>query len=120
MSDNTQEENTNVVSLEAFKQAKQDSKPTIEAVPNRFPKKQPVDPDNDPDEPWIQISTADGDIVMRGYLGLTNTFLAIGTKSGKIKFAAAPGKWNYATDVTELVESDNEENDNSEDSPQAS
>jgi hypothetical protein len=56
---------------------------------------------NDPTERRILISTVDGDIVMDGHLGLSQTFLAIGDAKGQIKFAAAPGKWTYCTDVTD-------------------
>ena len=53
-----------------------------------------------PQERTILISTVDGDVVLRGFLGLSQTFIAVGDAAGQIKFAAAPNKWMYASDVT--------------------
>lgn len=55
----------------------------------------------DPNQRRILISLTDGDLVLDGYLGLTPTFLAIGDNKGNIKFAAAPGRWLYAVDVSD-------------------
>lgn len=49
----------------------------------------------------ILMTLADGDVVMDGFIGLTQSFLAIGDKHGSIKFAAAPGVWRYVLDVTD-------------------
>lgn len=54
----------------------------------------------DPLERRILISSTYGDVVMDGYLGLSQTFLAVGDAKGQIKFALAPGVWLAATDVT--------------------
>lgn len=92
----------NVISLAQFKANKSESKP--EHWPAAVPQGEPVVVTaslKDPLERRILVSTEDGDVIMDGYLGLSQTFLAIGDAKGQIKFAAAPGKWQYATDVTD-------------------
>lgn len=58
-------------------------------------------PESDPNERTLLLSLADGDIVMRGYIGVGNSFVCVGDKNGQIKFAANSAKWNYVTDVTD-------------------
>jgi hypothetical protein len=55
----------------------------------------------DPGERRILVTTVHGDVVVDGYLGLSQTFLAIGDASGAIRWAAGPEMWLYACDVTD-------------------
>lgn len=55
----------------------------------------------DPNQRRILLSLTHGDIVVDGHLGLSQTFLAVGDVNGRIKFAAAPGMWLYARDITD-------------------
>jgi hypothetical protein len=55
----------------------------------------------DPGERRILVTTVHGDVVVDGYLGLSQTFLAIGDASGAIHWAAGPEMWLYACDVTD-------------------
>lgn len=55
----------------------------------------------DPNQRRILLSLAHGDIIVDGHLGLSQTFLAVGDSNGRIKFAAAPGMWLYARDMTD-------------------
>lgn len=49
----------------------------------------------------LLLDLTDGTIEIEGFLGLTNSFLAVGDQNGNIKFAAAGGSWKYATDITD-------------------
>lgn len=96
-----------VVSLADFKAGKKDPLPAH--WPAAIPQGETVGvtasatapvPEKDPLERRILVSSTYGDIVIDGYLGLSQTFLAVGDNKGQIKFALAPGIWLAATDVT--------------------
>ena len=55
----------------------------------------------DPNQRRVLLSLTHGDIIVDGHLGLSQTFLAVGDTNGRIKFAAAPGMWQYARDITD-------------------
>lgn len=90
----------NVIDLLKFKKDKQEGKawPVNSATPETTTV---VSSATDPTERNILISTPHGDVQVQGYLGLSQTFLAVGRPDGSIKFAAAPGMWLYAVDVTD-------------------
>lgn len=93
---------SNVVSLASFRDNK-----TNQKIEKNWPATAPGEnvevtaSPRDPSDRRILLSLLHGDVVMDGHLGLTQTFLAIGDSNGRIKFAAAPGQWMYATDVTD-------------------
>lgn len=99
---------TEVIDLAKFRQNKAEGRP--QGQEGQWPSSVPAPSDPltvsgvDPLERRILVSTVDGDVVMDGYLGLSQTFLAIGDSKGQIKFAAAPNQWLYATDVTDSPE----------------
>lgn len=90
---------SNIVSLDAFRDKKTNttwpsaSTPGEDVTITASPR--------DPTERRILLSLLHGDVVMDGFLGLSQTFLVIGDGKGQIKFAAAPGNWLYAKDVTD-------------------
>lgn len=93
---------TNVVDLKQFRENKMN--PTgASKVPTKGPWPNATAVEI-PKERKLLLSLVDADIEMEGFIGLTNSFLAIGDKNGGIKFAAAPGMWKYVTDVTDVVE----------------
>lgn len=89
----------NVVSLDAFKKDKTSlvrQTNTIDDEPKPFPTSKPTD------ERRYIISLTSGDsLEVEGYLGLGNTFLAVGDEEGKVRFAAATGSWTFVTDITD-------------------
>jgi hypothetical protein len=89
-----------VTDLAAFRKNKANPQPV-----QPWPVAGPTEPvvtasEKDPNERRILISSTYGDVVMDGYLGLSQTFLAVGDHKGQIKFALAPGVWLAACDVT--------------------
>lgn len=57
----------------------------------------------EPKDRTILITLDQGEMVIEGHIGLTHSFLAIGDENGRVKFAAAPGKWQYVKDITDAV-----------------
>lgn len=55
----------------------------------------------DPDERTLLLSLAEGDFVMKGYIGVGASFICVGDRRGQIRFAANADKWHYVTDVTD-------------------
>lgn len=101
----TSPEKNNIVSLSKFK-ADRNNDPLKDRWPAAIPTKVGEDIPiiqsvKEPGERRILLSTIHGDILMDGFLGLSQTFLAVGDSKGAIKFAVAPGLWMYAKDVTD-------------------
>ena len=66
---------------------------------------QPKDPPGgEPKERKLIVTTTDGERTISGFVGLTNSFLAIGDKTGAVKYAVAGGIWKTVEDVTDQVE----------------
>lgn len=93
----------NLISMADFKAGKVNPKPEHwpAAIPQEATPTVLTVSKKDPLERRILISSTYGDVLMDGYLGLSQTFLAVGDAKGQIKFALAPGVWLAATDVTD-------------------
>lgn len=106
MSDNNNDNNTpdNVVKF---------GKPEPSTFPKHQPEIQQTDEiEVDPNNRLIVITLQDGEEVeIEGYIGLTGSFLCIGDKEGRIKFAVAQGFWKYCTDITDYVDNEIQEED---------
>ena len=94
----------NVVSFEKFKNGQKDAS---KSYPTSRPGEITPAPVTASDSPPVVAErrillnlTGGHKLVIDGFLAISGTFLAVGDPSGRIKFAAGPGMWEFATDVT--------------------
>lgn len=87
--------NDKVVSLDGFKKNKNESKESGPTRPRNFPTATSG-------ERKYLIDFVEGpSMELKGFLGLTGSFLAIGDDEGHINFAVAQGQWTFVTDITD-------------------
>lgn len=92
------EDNTtnNITSFKAFKAGERNNNITQDRS-KEFPSAVP----NPKLRKYVIELKDDETVEIEGFVGLGNSFLAVGDANGLIKFGAAAGEWLYVTDVTD-------------------